>query len=107
MVKYITPPTLYCIILLLNLVDIWHLSGDYGMFQEINMLVKCFIKCHLIFQLEAGSTREIYLPIVPKIIRGDISFTVAASSAIGNDTVARQVKVLVSSPLSPNMSKFW
>ena len=39
---------------------------------------------------------EIYLPIVPKMVKGEFNFTVDATSSVANDTVKKAIRVEVS-----------
>lgn len=48
------------------------------------------------FQLEPGESRDIFMPIVPTIVQGEIEFTVDAFCFMERDSVTRKVHIKVS-----------
>jgi hypothetical protein len=53
------------------------------------------------FQLEPGESKDIFMPIVPTIVQGEIEFTVDAFCFMERDSVTKKVRIMVSSYIMP------
>ena len=64
---------------------------------------KCMIHTYLfviilfLLQLEPGESKDIFMPIVSKLVQGEFDFTVKAQCFMERDTVTKHVRILVSS----------